>query len=304
MKWLRISGFSIPCTAGTHMLVCAATLCELLEDSVGINFNEFWDLVVVRNLFYVKMVEVFKKVTGAVHVHVFHHQLRDAKDNADGNGFNTSVQPYVVAVHSNSSRYAAVEVFLRFAVNTVDAKLCKGRFVYINEWRNITTDPIENNHLAVYDETYLVSPDDYPASDLFLPGARSVQCGLSDHNVAKRRWYYFPKIQMDVVLQCFQFFLDFEPNTCPALPSDAVAKEVAFHAERGAWDLSLVRELSEWMRNDVYSEVPVGRMFVNLGMKFACRDPATTAAVVDLTVLRTPREEWKIRGISPSFWAA
>ena len=30
---------------------------------------------------------------------------------------------------------------------------------------------------------------------------------------------------------------------------------------------------------DVYSEVPVGRMFVNLGMKFAemaCRDQATT----------------------------
>ena len=105
----------------------------------------------------------------------------------------------------------------------------------------------------------------------------------------------------------FQFFLDFEPNTCPALPSDAVAKEVAFHAERGAWDLSLVREMSEWMRNDVYSEVPVGRMLVNLGRKFAemaCRDPATTAAVVDLTVLRTPRGEWKIRGFSPSFWAA
>ena len=40
----------------------------------------------------------------------------------------------------------------------------------------------------------------------------------------------------------FQFFLDFEPNTCPTLPSDAVAKEVAFHAERAAWDLSLVRE--------------------------------------------------------------
>ena len=47
-----------------------------------------------------------------------------------------------------------------------------------------------------------------------------------------------------------------------------------------------------WTRNDAYSEVPVGRMFVNLDMKFAemaCRDPATTAAVVDLTVLRTPR---------------
>ena len=95
------------------------------------NGNELWDLVVVRNLFarcdrssclvstaavgqqfvdreggvfYVKMVEMFKKVTGAVHVHVFHHQLRAAKDNADGNGFNTSVQPYAMAVHSDSSR--------------------------------------------------------------------------------------------------------------------------------------------------------------------------------------------------------
>ena len=97
----------------------------------------------------------------------------------------------------------------------------------------------------------------------------------------------------------FQFFLDFVPNICPALPSDAVAKEVAFHAERGAWDLSLVRELSKWTRNDAYSEVPVGRMFVNLGMKFAemaCRNPATTAVIVNLTVLRTPRGEWKLRG--------
>ena len=102
--------------------------------------------------FYVKMLEMTKKVTGAAHDHVFHHQL------CDGNGFNTSVQPYAVAVHSNSSRYAAEEVFLRFAGNTVDAKFCKGRFVYINAWRNIATDPIENNHLAVYDETSLVSP--------------------------------------------------------------------------------------------------------------------------------------------------
>ena len=104
--------------------------------------------------------------------------------------------------------------------------------------------------------------------------------------------------------RAFLYFLDFEPNICPALPSDTVAKEVASHAERDAWDLSLVLELSEWRRNDVYSEVLVGRMFVNLGMKFAemaCRDPATTAAIVDLTVLRTPRTKWKIRVFSLLF---
>ena len=168
---------------------------------------------------------MIKKVTGEVHIHVFHQQLRDAKDNADGNRFNTSVQPYVVAVH-NSSRYPAEEVFLRFAGNTVDAKFCKGRFVYINAWRNITTDPIENNHLAVYDETSLVSPDDNLASDLFLPGARSMQYGLSDHNVAKRRWYNFPKIQMDVELQFKQFASD--------TARDGASSEVFFNS---SWTL-------------------------------------------------------------------
>ena len=39
-----------------------------------------------------------------------------------------------------------------------------------------------------------------------------MQYGLSDHNVAKRRWYNFPKIQMDVVLQ----FKHFDSDT--ALP--------------------------------------------------------------------------------------
>ena len=298
------------------------------------NSNELWDLMVVRNLFarcgrssclistaavgkqfvdreggvfYVKMVEMFKKVTGAAHTHVFHHRLCAAKDNADGNGFNTSVQPYAMAIHSDLSRHAAEEAFLWFAGNAVDAKFCKGRFMYINAWRNITTDPIENNHSAVCDETYLVSPDDNLASDLFIPGARLMQYGLSNQNAAKHRWYYFPKMQMEEVLLFKQFesdtalpgrmtfniafvdptvrpdaperqsiecraflcFLDFEPNTCPALPSDTAPKEVASHAERGLWDLLRVRELSEWMRNDVYSEVLVGRMFVNLGMKFA-----------------------------------
>ena len=50
---------------------------------------------------------------------------------------------------------------------------------------------------------------------------------------------------------------------------EAVAKEVGHHDERGTWDLSRVRDLSEWMRDDAYSEVLVGRLFVTLGVKFA-----------------------------------
>ena len=48
-----------------------------------------------------------------------------------------------------------------------------------------------------------------------------------------------------------------------------MAKEVAYHVERGTWDFLRVRELSEWMRDDAYSEVLVGRVFVTLGVKFA-----------------------------------
>ena len=142
-----------------------------------------------------------------------------------------------------------------------------------------------------------MSTDDYLASDLYMPRARLMQYGLSDRDAEKHRWYYFPKMQMDEVLffkqfvsdtaipgrmtfhtafvdpnvrpdalerqsiECsaFLFFPDFEPNTCPAFPSDAVAKEVASLAERGTWDLSRVRELLEWMRDDAYSEVLVER---------------------------------------------
>ena len=136
-------------------------------------------------------------------------------------------------------------------------------------------------------------------SDTALPGRMTFNIAFVDQTV-------IPDALERQSIECraFLYFLDFEPNTCSALPSDTVAKEVASHDERGLWDPLRVRELSEQMRNDVYSEVPVGRMFVNLGMKFAemaCRDPATTAAVVDLTVLRTPRREWKIRGISLPF---
>ena len=145
-----------------------------------------------------------------------------------------------------------------------------------------------------------------------MPMARLKQHGLSNQNAAKHRWHYFPKMHMEEVLlfkqfesdtalpgytifnidlvypivrpyvlkrqsiecRAFLYFLDFEPNTCPPLPSDTVAKEVASHVKRDWWDLLRVRELSECMRNDVYSEVLVGRTFANLGTEMACGDPS------------------------------
>ena len=41
--------------------------------------------------------------------------------------------------------------------------------------------------VAVRDETPLVSPDDYLASNLFMPGRRLTQYGLTDHSAVKHR---------------------------------------------------------------------------------------------------------------------
>ena len=54
--------------------------------------------------------------------------------------------------------------------------------------------------VAVRDETPLVSPDDYLASNLFMPGRRLTQYGLTDHSAVKHRWYFLPTMQMDGVL--------------------------------------------------------------------------------------------------------
>ena len=85
-------------------------------------------------------------------------------------------------------------------------------------------------------------------SDTALPGRMSFHTAFVDPTVR-------PDAPERHSIECraFLFFPDFEPNTCPALPTDAVAKEVASHAERNTWDISRVRELSEWMRDDAYS---------------------------------------------------
>ena len=49
-------------------------------------------------------------------------------------------------------------------------KIHQGPFSLFNAWRNITDTPIEENHLAVSDETSLVKLDDYITFDIIGEG--------------------------------------------------------------------------------------------------------------------------------------
>ena len=170
---------------------------------------------------------------------------------------------------------------------------------------NTATDAVGLSGVTMYQTHHSGASIDRVRSPRTLPEVQTTRSAFLDPTVR-------PDVLEGQSIECsaFLFLPDFEPNTCPALPSDVVAKEVASHAERGTWDFWRVRELSEWMRDDAYSEVLVGRVFVILDVKFAERlligmqRPATTAVIVDLTVLRTPREEWKIFGYSLPCWAA
>lgn len=84
----------------------------------------------------------------------------------------------------------------------------KGRFLYINAWRNISDTPIQDNHLGVLDESSTVKPDDYIASDLFGEGYELVQNRLSSRNKHLHKWYYFSQMKKDEVLLFKQWDTD------------------------------------------------------------------------------------------------
>ena len=206
--------------------------------------------------YYPEMATLIKEATGAAHVEVFHHQVRnEKKNNGNAQNLHTSVQGYANGIHSDSHPQAAEELFLSFSDRDSTKGYITGRFLYINAWRNISDEPIGNNHLAVCDETTIVKPDDYITSDLFVENQHIQQYRLSDRNAAQHRWYYYSKMKKDEVLLfkqwdsdrtlsgrvCFHsafsdpsapndvpprqsievraiaYFPDHKPNTCPAI---------------------------------------------------------------------------------------
>ena len=200
--------------AMTYKLVVAAVgLCRhavRIGDGFSWNWsngNELWDLVVVRNLFatpvwsrpavgqqfvdreesvfHVKMAEnVQEGHRSGTRSRLQHHQLRAVEDNADGNGSNTSVQSYAVAVHSDHRGTLLRRHFFGLQGTQWMQNSAKGASC-------TSTPPQTPSRTTTWQcatRPLWCHRDDYLASDLFMPGARLMQYGLSDHNAAKHRW--------------------------------------------------------------------------------------------------------------------
>jgi len=139
---------------------------------------------------YHKAVEDFVKAKlGCDKVKCFHSQVRNA-EKASSSG----VEGYAGgSPHTDSSPVSADETALQML--EVDGDTTNyHRYCYLNLWKNISDEPIENDHLAMMDERTAVKPDDYIPKDLFGPGYDVVQYGLNARHAHLHKWYYFPQM--------------------------------------------------------------------------------------------------------------
>ena len=164
---------------------------ELVEAPTRLGTDEFYDDEAVRSRYYPEVEQCVKEATGAARVVVFHHQVRNgARAGADG------VEGYAAGVHADADRLSAEAIFERHR----GADVKQGRFLYLNAWRNIDSEPIERDGLAVLDAGSVVAPDDFIAADIHLEHYSSTQYKLDDRNAARHRWYHFPSMERDEVL--------------------------------------------------------------------------------------------------------
>ena len=188
---------------------------ELVNQTTSLATQDFYDdRSKIVDVYYDEIAEAIKRATGAAHVKVFHHQVRNQEKNTgDPKNLNTSVQGYAMGIHSDSHPHSADALFRRMTTGAGMKQYQTGRFLYINAWRNIADTPIQNNPLAVCDETSLVRPDDYITADLHMGPAETddmhiQQYRLLDRHADSHRWYYYSQMTKDELLLFKQFDSD------------------------------------------------------------------------------------------------
>ena len=86
---------------------------ELVSQTTSLATDDFYNnQEKIQEVYYAEIAELIKKETGAQHVEIIHHQVRNALRNT-GNiqNLNTPVQGYAQGIHSDSHPQSAEELF-------------------------------------------------------------------------------------------------------------------------------------------------------------------------------------------------
>ena len=235
---------------------------QYVKQNTALSTQDFYDNPhqTIDRVYYPEMEALIAQHLGATNVVIINHQVRNESKRGAGT--------YAKGVHCDFAPSWAEDMYRRaltkLPTETDRTRCAKGRFVVVNAWRNISVDPIEQDHLAVCDETSLVQPDDYIPGEFRGYGIGGKQFRLASRNAHQHRWYYLPNMQHDEVLifkqhdsdpnlsgrHCFHtafrdatarddappresievravaFFPDHEPNTCPSSKPEPVTMAV------------------------------------------------------------------------------
>jgi len=162
----------------------------------------------LKQKYYREVSDFIKKKLRCDKVICFNHQVRNASKSGDGVAGYAGHGP-----HTDSSAVSGDEMALQtlsqLGLLDEEGKSHFKRYLYLNLWRNISENPIENDHLAVLDERSTAKPDDYIPKDLFGEGYNVVQYSLNARHADNHKWYYYPGMQKDEALLFKQMDSDF-----------------------------------------------------------------------------------------------
>ncbi len=193
---------------------------ELLQhplDGPGIDFLN--NQAVVQS-YYPQCQEVIRQATGASIVAAFDHNVRSVSGSRNKRQIEggQQVQPPLHMVHGDYTMTSAPQRLhdltrpptgndtYRLALNdgaalldaeTVDHAIAQGRYAIINLWRNIASEPVVTNPLALCDAT-LVSPEDLVVFEIHYADriGENYYAKYSDQH----QWFFYPDMTRDEAL--------------------------------------------------------------------------------------------------------
>lgn len=172
--------------------------------------QDFQNNAEIEHIYYEEMRALIKKVSGAHRVLIFDHTVRSSGSTSLNAAKVGDTAAPVPRVHCDYTAKSAPRRLLQFAKSGVyshirkqslteeDIKdLASRRFAFINVWRSISDEPIEQKPLACCD-TRSVPEKDHLLYELIFPDRIGENYSLKFSEAHK--WYYFPRMVKDECL--------------------------------------------------------------------------------------------------------
>lgn len=164
---------------------------------------DFFDPILVERVYYLEVIDLLKRDTGADEVHVFDHTVRVEDETTQR---RLGLRQPVAFVHNDYTERSARQRVRDFFSPPEAARLLAGRIAFVNVWRSIGASA-ERFPLAAADGRS-VPQADYVAVDMVYAD----RTGEIYHNAysSGQRWFYFAGMRTDeaMLLKCFDSATD------------------------------------------------------------------------------------------------